>query len=577
MLWALALPGLLLSRTLIANGAVIPTGRQHDPYSPLSNCSAAKSRTTAKQPDLITRRTPRPRGAPHGWDESLSSPLSSSSFSTFREEALKLHNTARRRTEPPAADMPRLSWSSGLARLAELWSRRCTLDYGLPLTPAPLAYDGRLRQNVWAGPRNGTLAGAVTAWRTEGQEFNYGTGACYHAGGCRHYLTMISASVRDVGCGASVCCDGAIIVCYYGTSSGFDPPTPYTTGPPCTKCGQGEWCDDGLCRTQSQQWTSESADKDCQCDKMENAPSEDLESDDGSLTLGSSIILYRHRRQAVANDSSTPTDCGHLDIPLWVFVGLLVFVVMLGLVMGIVGMTVYICKDTCRACKTRCNSCKRDRSGNEEGGGSSPRHRCCCNRVEPVVGDEAVTGVATQTDQQTHEADQQIHEETNQQRHDEDTPDGPTAQAPCTSGNDQASTRAEPLVEHVEFGVQTDPPREDPGACAEPLVTSVASTSTEEVEYSDKDVCVKPESVEVEVQVYPETQDAQVQMTSENGGPPSPSSPSQAWGVCLRRGCTTCPLHTHNQREVHAERTETIRRVVRANRDTSLRPGDVVF
>ncbi|XP_038079448.1 uncharacterized protein LOC119746540 [Patiria miniata] len=600
----------LLSQTLLTSGALVPMVRQLDTNLP-NNHSKAASKLPTTQRDL-KQQSGRAETTTRGRTESPTSPPSTSSPSTFREDALRLHNHARRKTEPPAANMPWLRWNSDLAYLAELWSRRCVVDYGLPLSPAPFTYNGRILQNVWSGQhRNGGIGGTVSSWLAEGREFNYGTGACYRAGGCRHYLTMTSATVHEVGCGFSKCHDDIMIVCYYGTrSSSQGPDSPlshYAAGPPCSKCGADEWCDDGLCRSQVKQWKSESADDNCQCDKMEDASlSSDSELDDSALTLGSyTVILYRHRRQAAANGSTTaPIDCGYLDIPLWIFVGLLAFIVVLGLVIGIIAMCICICKDTCRSCMNGIGRCCRCRGSQSSDDGRRRNGRKCtirfiwcrrCRKVRPTEDNDA--------------ANPDDGSQTDLTRDDEDTPDGPIVEEPPTQVDD-ASPNAEQKT-YRNIGTNTDE-------------VECTATSIEKREFHDVKVQVKAESQDTGVQVTPETEDTGMQVelveddkevnpeddereeqenSEDDDGQvpevPSPSSPSSTssssppssksssskprssskhpWGKCLERGCKTCRLHTRDQREVHKEKLETLRKINEANRNPNLKPGDRIF
>ncbi|XP_033634643.1 uncharacterized protein LOC117295946 isoform X2 [Asterias rubens] len=511
---------------------------------------------------------------------------------------LSLHNLFRRDVDPPAANMPKLGWSSYLARLAELWSRHCIVGYGLPLTLNPLTYSGQILQNIWAGGRNGSIEDALSSWFKEGNYYNFKTRACYRANGCKNYLTMVSAYVHEVGCGLSYCNDDVIVVCYYGARNYKSHELLYTPGKPCSQCGAFEWCDSGLCRSSSDnERKGDTVETKCVYNNI------NLESNDvilNAVSVEDESHLKRPRRHTTED---TQAACDALYFPLMVFVIILIVVVGIGFLIGIFYMLGHVCRDRCcsdlctstsddGSCLGCCNSSEGSSSGTSETRG---RSLCCigvcrlkCCKTGSVKPEEEGYSTTESIPLDPEEIDEP---------HDE--PGGSDSPDANVLGPAHVSKQVD--VECVNAAVQVDVPDPVPAATQFDVPDPIHAATQVDVEYRavctntdeppatiDRSTCIKDllHTSDVAVQV-----DEEDDTTTDSGGSDDTSDPSgcsshsdkltdpidSSQGVCLVHNCHTCDLHRRDQRQVDKLKTDNIRKLIKASKNKNLAPGTYII
>ncbi len=179
---------------------------------------------------------------------------------------------------PPAANMNRLLWDEGLAKVAADHAATCP---GIAHNPdleqkhlaAHRAGETRYRapwiQKLWSGGRRDgiftgenmlTGTGEVepsalparmqTEWADEALTWQFGPHDAHCSGpSCRHFTQMIWAATRYVGCALVTGCEGGFsFVCDYHPVGNFNAAAPYVEGSPCSACDRDRTeCDEGLC------------------------------------------------------------------------------------------------------------------------------------------------------------------------------------------------------------------------------------------------------------------------------------------------------------------------------------------
>ncbi|RUS77356.1 hypothetical protein EGW08_014870 [Elysia chlorotica] len=98
-------------------------------------------------------------------------------------------------------------------------------------------------------------ASVVQFWYDEKEYYDYKTRGCTHV--CGHYMQVVWASSRAVGCGVKYCPvlrgydetkRGYNVVCHYGPGGNYAGERPYYAGKPCSKCPLwAPYCIKGLC------------------------------------------------------------------------------------------------------------------------------------------------------------------------------------------------------------------------------------------------------------------------------------------------------------------------------------------
>lgn len=140
------------------------------------------------------------------------------------QEALDYHNKVR-------ADVgsPKLKWSEGLARYAQLWADHLAAGCKLEHRPSTGAWAQKHGENIfWGGGEDYTALDASESWYSEINDYKYGklnNSNWYKTG---HYTQMVWKNTTHVGIGVAVCKNGSIlIVANYNPSGNFMGEKPY--------------------------------------------------------------------------------------------------------------------------------------------------------------------------------------------------------------------------------------------------------------------------------------------------------------------------------------------------------------
>lgn len=135
-----------------------------------------------------------------------------------RDAVVRAHNAWRARV-----GVRPVRWSAELAAGAGKWATRLARR-GCQLSHDPSTEDG---ENLfWAGPLKAdgrqaavspiTPTEVVDAWGGEAADYSYARNACAAGRRCGHYLQIVWAPTREVGCGTVTCGDqGLLWVCRY--------------------------------------------------------------------------------------------------------------------------------------------------------------------------------------------------------------------------------------------------------------------------------------------------------------------------------------------------------------------------
>ncbi|KAM4810233.1 peptidase inhibitor 16-like [Rhinophrynus dorsalis] len=108
------------------------------------------------------------------------------------------HNWFRSRTDPPAANMMRLSWDTSLEELASAYAGKCIWEHN---------QDRGLRgENLFLMTGSSLdVALGMEDWYKERNYYNFTTATCQEGQMCGHYTQIVWASTERVGCGDHFC------------------------------------------------------------------------------------------------------------------------------------------------------------------------------------------------------------------------------------------------------------------------------------------------------------------------------------------------------------------------------------
>lgn len=113
-------------------------------------------------------------------------------------------NSLRGRVEPTAANMAFLVWSSTLEESAQAWVDACDYDLGQPsMTTSRRRPKEHVLTAVHAMEASYSVDAALKAWYGQERLFDHEAGACTETGMCDHYVALVSATARYVGCGVA--------------------------------------------------------------------------------------------------------------------------------------------------------------------------------------------------------------------------------------------------------------------------------------------------------------------------------------------------------------------------------------
>jgi uncharacterized protein YkwD len=119
-------------------------------------------------------------------------------------EMLSAHNKIR-----AEVGVPKLSWSTELAKSAEVWSQTLKAE-GCKMRHD---YNTDYGENIyWQQQSGGDISDlisspttAVTWWAAEESNYNYDKNTCTKGEQCGHYTQIVWSDTTDVGCGVSSC------------------------------------------------------------------------------------------------------------------------------------------------------------------------------------------------------------------------------------------------------------------------------------------------------------------------------------------------------------------------------------
>nr|KAF6461666.1 cysteine rich secretory protein 1 [Molossus molossus] len=169
---------------------------------------------------------------------------------TVQSEIVNLHNALRRKVQPTAGNMLKMSWEEDAAANARELSKFCEEGESN-------AFQRRIKntfcgENTYLTPYPISWSQVIGSWYNESKHFKYGKWAPAHQERrVRNYTQVVWATSYLIGCGASPCCKRKLpqyfYVCHY-CHEGNDPELrnkPYRLGNPCKECPQN--CDNKLC------------------------------------------------------------------------------------------------------------------------------------------------------------------------------------------------------------------------------------------------------------------------------------------------------------------------------------------
>ncbi len=151
------------------------------------------------------------------------------------DQIVNSHNQYRATVEPPAKQMPNLTWSNKLADNSQKWADKCTWSHSQ--TPG---YGENLYVTSKRTPdvSKFDVNQAVNSWGSEKPYYNYATNSCEPSKVCGHYTQMVWANTKDVGCAVKDCGSiqnlpnfngGTLVVCQYSPPGNYVGQKPYVS------------------------------------------------------------------------------------------------------------------------------------------------------------------------------------------------------------------------------------------------------------------------------------------------------------------------------------------------------------
>ena len=165
-------------------------------------------------------------------------------------EVVDLHN--RLRAQEGSDNMELMYWNDTLAKMAATWANRCVFEHPYRYADKYPEYFNT-GQNIHYVPGTArlNLTAIIQDWYDEKGNYLYDEVECMNGKECGHYLQIVSATTKQVGCAYHTCDQlsrpAQFLVCNY-ESLRFR--SPYTKGAACSKCAGGAgWCKNRLCDT----------------------------------------------------------------------------------------------------------------------------------------------------------------------------------------------------------------------------------------------------------------------------------------------------------------------------------------
>jgi pathogenesis-related protein 1 len=121
---------------------------------------------------------------------------------------LNAHNQVRCSVNPPAQQMPAMSWSASLEATAQAWANQC-IDVQAPIGLIDHNANRSVGHPYYVGENiagsTGTLSPltAVQLWAAESANYNFSANTC--TGVCGHYTQLVWAMSVWLGCARSYC------------------------------------------------------------------------------------------------------------------------------------------------------------------------------------------------------------------------------------------------------------------------------------------------------------------------------------------------------------------------------------
>jgi pathogenesis-related protein 1 len=113
---------------------------------------------------------------------------------------LDLQNAVRANPQPlPGSPLPKLSWSSPAATVAQSWADGCDYQHN------PGRGDRGENIAASAPPGHWGVADVVGAWAGEAQDYDYASNTCAAGKQCGHYTQIVWRNTVRAGCAHRIC------------------------------------------------------------------------------------------------------------------------------------------------------------------------------------------------------------------------------------------------------------------------------------------------------------------------------------------------------------------------------------
>uniref|UniRef100_G3U097 ShKT domain-containing protein n=1 Tax=Loxodonta africana TaxID=9785 RepID=G3U097_LOXAF len=169
---------------------------------------------------------------------------------SIQMEITNKHNDLRRKVNPSASNMLKMTWNAEVAKNAEKWAKKCTLSH----SHQNQGKTGSVAcgENLFMSSDPRSWSDVIQSLYNEVKDFQYGFGSIRANAETGHYTQLVWATSHQLGC-ALAHCPRHTFQYYYVCQ--YCPPgndirtikTPYKRGKPCGDCPNH--CDKGLCKS----------------------------------------------------------------------------------------------------------------------------------------------------------------------------------------------------------------------------------------------------------------------------------------------------------------------------------------
>ena len=119
-------------------------------------------------------------------------------------DAVRAHNRVRSEAMPsPSPALPRMSWSSSAAGVAQGWADKCQFMHN--------PQRGNLGENLFATTDKSSMLAVVEHWASEVAAYDHEDATCGGGGSgitCSHYTQIVWRGSVGLGCGMKTCASG---------------------------------------------------------------------------------------------------------------------------------------------------------------------------------------------------------------------------------------------------------------------------------------------------------------------------------------------------------------------------------